>query len=265
MTRAFRAELLKLRRRRTLIFAALGALAFSLITTLAVVLSAEPAATAGPARDGRAPTIESLSGAAGIAEPFSIGVSFLGILVLVLFIANVAGEFSQGTFRTLLMRQPRRVGLLAGKMAALLVFAAAALALAELLSILTALVVAPSQAISTSSWLTLDGLGEVASTYATALLGVCAWATLGAALAVLVRSIPIALGIGIAWSGPFEHITMDVWDAATQWFPGLLLEAWAVGGNADVTASRAALVLSVYVAIAAAAAAIVFRRRDLAG
>ena len=265
MTRTFKAELLKLRRRRTLIFAALGALAFSLITTIAVVLSAEPAATSGPVRDGRAPTIESLSGSGGIAEPFSIGVSFLGILVLVLFIANFAGEFSQGTFRTLLMRQPRRLGLLAGKLAALLVFAAGALLLAELFSIAAALILAPSQDIATSSWLSVDGLGEAASTYATALLGIGAWATLGASLAVLVRSIPIALGIGIAWSGPFEHITMDVWDAATQWFPGLLLEAWAVGGTTDVSASRAALMLCLYVAIAAVAAGAAFRRRDLAG
>jgi len=264
MTRTFQAELLKLRRRRILIFATLGALVFSLITTLAVVLSAEPAGS-GQRPDGRSPTIESLSGAAGIAEPFSIGVSFLGILVLVLFIANFAGEFSQGTFRTLLMRQPRRLGLLAGKMGALLVFAAGTLALAALFSVITSLIVAPSQDIATSSWLTLDGAGELASTYATALLGVCAWATLGAALAVLVRSAPIALGIGIAWSGPFEHITMDVWAAATQWFPGLLLEAWAVGGTTDVSASRAGLMLCIYVAIAAAAAGMVFRRRDLAG
>ena len=162
------------------------------------------------------------------------------------------------------MRQPRRLGLLAGKLGALLVFAAGTLLLAELFSVLTALIVAPSQDIATSSWPTADGLGEAASAYGTALLGVAAWATLGASLAVLVRSAPIALGIGIAWSGPFEHITMDVWDAATQWFPGLLLEAWAVGGTADVSASRAALMLCLYVALAAAVAGTVFRRRDLA-
>jgi len=215
MTRTFKAELLKLRRRRILTFAALGALAFSLITTIAVLLSAEPAGS-GPEAAGRGPTLESLSGAGGIAESFATGVSFLGILVLVLFIANFAGEFSQGTFRTLLMRQPKRIGLLAGKMAALLVFAAGALALAELFGVLISLAFAPSQDIATSSWLTLDGFGEIASAYATALLGVSAWATLGAALAVLVRSIPIALGIGISWSGPIEHLTMDFWAGAAQ-------------------------------------------------
>ena len=58
---------------------------------------------------------------------------------------------------------------------------------------------------------------------------------------------------------------MDVWNGATQWFPGLLLEAWAVGGNADASASHAALMLAIYMLAAGAAAALVFRRRDLAG
>jgi ABC-type transport system involved in multi-copper enzyme maturation permease subunit len=265
MTRMFRAELLKLRRRRIYVAAAAGSLLFALIATLAVVLSAEPARPgAGPAGRG-GPTLDSLSGAGGIAESFSTGVSFLGILVLVLFVANFGTEFSQGTFRTLLMRQPHRIGTLAGKMAALLLFAAAVLALTEVVSIAIALVLAPTQDIATSSWLTLDGLGEAASAYGSALLGVGAWATLGATLAVLLRSVPLALGVGVAWAGPFEHIVSDVWAAAFQWFPGLLLESWAVGGTGDVSASHAALMITLYVGAAAAVAALAFRRRDLAG
>jgi ABC-type transport system involved in multi-copper enzyme maturation permease subunit len=266
MTRSFRAELQKLRRRRIYVAAAIGALAFALITTVAVVLSAEPARGGGGAPPGRgAPTLESLGAAGGLAESFSTGVSFLGILVLVLFVANFGGEFSQGTFRTLLMRQPHRIGLLAGKMAALLLFAGVLLALAELLSVATSLALAPGQEISTSSWLTLDGAGEAASAYASALLGVTAWATLGATLAVLLRSVPLALAVGVAWSGPIEHLVSDVWTGAAQWFPGLLLESWAVGGTDDVSAAHAALVLSLYVGAAAAVAALTFRRRDLAG
>ena len=264
MTRMFRAELLKLRRRRITVAAAIGALLFACIATLAVVLSAEPARGGGPPGRG-APTLESLSSAGGIAESFSTGVSFLGILVLVLFVANFGGEFSQGTFRTLLMRQPHRIGLLAGKMAALLLFAGAVLALTEVVSIALALTLAPGQGIATSSWLTLDGLGEAVSAYAGALLGVTAWATLGATLAVLLRSVPLALGIGVAWAGPFEHIVSDVWTNAVQWFPGLLLESWAVGGTQEVSAAHAALMLTLYVCAAAVTAALVFRRRDLAG
>jgi len=211
----------------------------------------------------RGATLESLAQAGGATEAFSIGVSFTGILVFVLFIANVAGEFSQGTFRTLLMRQPRRVGLLAGKMAALLVFAAGVLVLAEILTVGASVALAPSQDVSTAAWFSVDGLGEAAANYATALFGVAAWASLGMALAVFVRSIPLALAIGIVWSGPFEHLLEDAWTAAGQWFPGLLLETLAAGGTADVSSTRALTLVGVYVAAAVTAATIVFARRDV--
>ena len=60
------------------------------------------------------------------------------------------------------------------------------------------------------------------------------------ALAIFVRSIPVALAIGIVWSGPFEHLLEDAWTAAGQWFPGLLLEALAAGGTADVSVDAGA-------------------------
>jgi ABC-type transport system involved in multi-copper enzyme maturation permease subunit len=260
MINTFKAELLKLRRRRVAVAVAGSALAFAALSAIVVFLSA---AGPGERSAARGATVAELSQAGGATEAFSIGASFIGILVLVLFIANFAGEFSQGTFRTLLMRQPRRVGLLAGKMAALLVFAAGVLALTELLTVAASALLAPSQDVATSSWFGADGLGHAAGDYGRALLGVAAWGSLGMALAVFVRSIPVALGIGIVWSGPLEHLTQDAWSASTQWFPGLLLEALAAGGTADVSVGRALALVGVYVALAAGAAALVFARRDV--
>ena len=260
MTRTFRAELIKLRRRRVAIAMTVSALAFAVIATTLVFLSATSAGEPGAQRGA---TVESLGQAGGATEAFSIGVSFVGILVLVLFIANFAGEFSQGTFRTLLMRQPRRIGLLAGKLGALLAFAAVGLALAEILTVAASAAIAPSQDVSTASWLGIDGLGEAAVDYAKALFGIAAWASLGMALAIFVRSIPVALAIGIVWSGPFEHLLDDAWSTAGQWFPGLLLEALAAGGTADVSSTRALTLVAGYVAVAVSAAAIVFARRDI--
>jgi hypothetical protein len=84
-------------------------------------------------------------------------------------------------------------------------------------------------------------------------------------IAVLVRSVPIALAIGIAWAGPFEHILQDAWSTADRIFPGLLLEEFVAGGTADVNASRAFLTVTVYVLIAVAIAATSFARRDVTG
>jgi len=261
MTTMFKAELLKLRRRRVMIAVAPATIAFATIASLAVFLSATEAGA--PGAPPRGATIESLGAAGGATQAFAVGASFIGILVLVLFIANVAGEFSQGTFRTLLMRQPRRVALLAGKMLALLAFVAVVLALAEALTVVASALVAPTQGVSTSSWLSLDGLGQAAGDYATAFVGLTAWACLGMALAVFVRSIPIALAIGIVWSGPFEHLLEDAWASASQWFPGLLLESLAAGGTDDVALSRSLVLVGLYVAAAVIAAAVVFARRDV--
>jgi hypothetical protein len=80
---------------------------------------------------------------------------------------------------------------------------------------------------------------------------------------VLVRSVPVALAIGIAWAGPFEHLLQDAWDPAGRFFPGLLLEAFVAGGTSTVSATRALLTVAVYTAFAASVAGAVFARRDV--
>jgi ABC-2 type transport system permease protein len=259
MIRSFKAELLKLRRTRVAVVATAGALAFAVIASAAVFLSA----TQDERPRDRGTTIASLSEAGGATEAFALGASFVGLPVLVLFIANIAGEFSQGTLRTMLMRQPRRLGLLTGKMAALLAFVAGVLILAEIFTVAASAAIAPSQDVATSSWFGVDALGQAAEDYATALLGVAAWALFGMAIAIFVRSIPVALGIGIVWAGPFEHIIQDSWTSAERWFPGLLLESLAAGGTDEVAFGRALALVAFYLAIAASAAAVVFVRRDV--
>jgi ABC-2 type transport system permease protein len=260
MTAVVRAELVKLLRRPVLVGAAIGAVLFALVTSLTVFLSAGPGSQPGD----RSASLETLAEPGGGTEAFALGVSFTGLLVLVVFVANFTGEYSRGTFRTLLMREPRRVHLLAGKTAALLGFAALVLAATAALTWIASAALAPSQGVSTSEWLTLDGVGEGLANYGTALATVAGWALLGTALGVLLRSTPLALGIGVAWAGPLEHLIEDAWTGAETWFPGLLLESLAVGGTADVSSSRALALTLVYAAGAAALAALVFRRRDVA-
>jgi len=128
------------------------------------------------------------------------------------------------------------------------------------LSALASTTVALVQGLPTAEWFStaglsaaLDDLGRVAVSWG-------AWAILGTALAVLLRSAPIALGVGIAWSGPLEHLLQDAWQGASDWFPGLLLEGLARSSGID---ARGGLLLALYVALAASAAALAFQRRDV--
>ncbi len=254
------AELSKLTRRRVLIAAPVAAGLFAAVAAVAVFLSAQPD-DSGAA--GRGLTVDELARAGGGTRAFATGASFAGLLVFVTFIANITSEFSQGTFRTLLMRQPSPMRLLVGKMAALGLFAAAVLLLAEALTLVASMVLAPTQDVSTANWFSLTSLGQAASDYLTALFAVSSWALLGMALAVVVRSTPLALGIAIAWAGPFEHLVQDAWRGASRWFPGLLNEALAVGGTDDVSYPRAALLMVVYLIVAVGGALTVFARRDV--
>ena len=260
MTRAFRAEMVKLLRRRVVAVAALVTVLFSIGAATVVMLAAQPAGR-GPVERGA--TLQSLAEAGGGTQVFTLGASFTGTFLFVVFVGVVAAEFSRGTFRTLLMKQPGRLRLLAGKVAALLAFAAAVLAAAEVLTWTAAKLIAPSQDVSTVKWTTGAALVQALADYGTVLFWVTGYAVLATALAVAIRSVPVALAVGIAWAGPIEHLVQDAWIAATRWFPGLLLEAFVAGGTPEVTARRAFLTVAAYVAVAAALAGTSFARRDV--
>lgn len=261
MIAALRAELVKLRRRRLLIVTAATTLVFTVGSAAIVLASAER--NADPRARGT--TFASLAEAGGGTEVFTTAMSFAGTFLFVVFVGAVAVEFSRGTFRTMLLHEPRRLRLLAGKMAGLLAFAAVVLAVAEALTWVAARLLAPSQDVATGEWVGAAALADALTDYGSVLFWVSGYALLGMTVAVLVRSVPVALAIGIAWAGPFEHLLQDAWDPANRLFPGLLLEAFVAGGTIDVSASRALLTVTVYLMIAATIAATTFARRDVTG
>jgi ABC-2 type transport system permease protein len=260
MIRTFRAEFVKLLRRRVLLLTAAVTLLAAVGGSAIVLAAAEPAAHGGP---GRSVTLEELARAGGGTDVFRIVASFTGTFLFVVFVGIVAIEFSRGTMRTMLLRQPRRVRLLAGKLAALLTFAAVTLAAGEIVTWIAARALAPSNDVSTSAWTSAHALGAAVGDYGAVLLWVTGYAVFGTMVAVLLRSVPVALGVGIAWAGPMEHLVQDAWSPANRLFPGLLLEAFVGGGNADVSSGRALVTVSAYAIVAGAIAATVFARRDV--
>ena len=131
MTRAFRAELIKIARFRMLWITAVVAVAFAVGSAAAGILNAEPAAVGGPAP-------EDLARAGGGTLSFTVAASFAGAFLLAVFAGAVGVEFSRGTLRTLLMQQPGRLRLVAGKLAALLLFAAVTVAVTQAVSVVAA-------------------------------------------------------------------------------------------------------------------------------
>ena len=107
-----------------------------------------------------------------------------------------------------------------GRWPACSLFAAIVLAAAEAITWVAARLIAPSMDIATGDWISVAALGDALADYASVLFWVTGYALLGMTVAVLVRSVPLALGIGIAWAGPVEHIIQDAWSPAEQPVPG---------------------------------------------
>jgi ABC-type transport system involved in multi-copper enzyme maturation permease subunit len=260
MTRIIRAELTRLVRRRTVVVTAIGALAFAAIAALTVLGLAEENTVRS--RQGGA-TLAQLTGHGGGTEAFAVGASFAGFLVFVTFIALIASEFSGGTFRSLLLREPHRLRVIVGKLAGTLIVAAGVVALFEAATFAMSLAIAPTQDIPTDEWFSLASLRDAAGDYLTVLAGVTGWAIFGTTLAVIFRSAPIALGVGFAWAGPFENIVVDSWSTGFRVFPGQVLGSMIRGGTAELGMGRAVATAAAYTAIAGAVSLVLVSRRDV--
>ncbi|MFD8384126.1 ABC transporter permease [Streptomyces sp. NPDC059679] len=261
MIRSFRAELARLIRRRVLITTIVVVLASSVGGAAIELGGAKPASEMSP--NSMTPTLETFAGAGGGTEVFRAVAAFSGTLVFALFVGLFSLEFSRGTYRTMLFRQPKRTSLLIGRLGALLAFAAAALACGEVATWLAARFVASGYDVSTDAWTGADALGAAVTDYASVLAWVTGYAVLAMLIAVLLRSVPLALAVGIAWAGPAEHLIGDAWDPGRRFFPGLLLETLGQGGTSEVSMARALLTVAAYVVVAAAVAGTVFARRDV--
>jgi ABC-2 type transport system permease protein len=226
MMRAFQAELIKLRRPRLVagVFGAMAALGI-----LATVLAFAAAKNAVQVFDAGRPgavhySLHELAAANGPTRGFTIGAGFGGVIMLVLFTASVAGEFGNGTIRNLLLIEPRRLRVVAGKVLALAALVAAGFLVAELAATATAYIAANMRGISTSNWTSSDGIHAWISAYSNTTLAGLSWGLAGAAIGVVFRTVPIALAVALAWFFPFENILHNAWPTADRWFPGLLFQ-----------------------------------------
>ncbi|MCK9896649.1 ABC transporter [Frankia sp. AgB32] len=263
--RSFRAELIKLWRPSTVVgMGLLGAL--TVLSTVLIVSLADPARprtrpVEGPA--GFAVTTDQLATATGIARGFTGGSTFTGLLIFLVFAITITLEYSQGTLRTVFLREPRRLGWLAGRLAVMLTLVAVALAAALALSVGVAYAVARIRGIDTGAWWSADGAAALGSGYGNVLLASTFFGVAGTVLGLVLRSTALTLAVGVAWLFPLEHIVQGSWRGATHVFPGLVFDAVGQGGIADASYGTALTVSLAYALGAAALGAVTLTRRDV--
>ncbi len=262
MVGGFSSEWVKLRRRTMLLWGLGGGLLFSVFATALTIERTQKSFPPGTGARFHV-TIAELSRPDGFVHGVLTASNLIGIVALCLFAAAVAGEYSQGTLRNLLVRQPRRTQLLTGKFLALAVFFGIAILLAVLVAAGVAFALGPGKGIDTSAWTSGTGLSDLWHTILHIYLASIGYGVLGTALAVVLRSPALAVAIGVAYVLPVEAIIGRLWDSGNRWLPGQLLSALAHGGSSTASYAHALAVLTAYTAVVAAGTLVLFQRRDV--
>lgn len=262
MWRVFTSEWRKLRR-PTLLWGTLAAVVFTSALTNVIIFTVVDQMPAGNRPGEELVSRPVLESARGITVGFGGSAKLLGVIALCVFAAQMALEYTNGTLRNLLVREPKRMTLLLGKYISMIAFTFLIALVAAVVSIIAARVAAPFWEINTANWFTAEGWTQMRNTFVNVLICMVGYGTLGMWLGILFRSPIPSISVGLAWLLPFEGILSGFLQDSTRWLPGALLDTVAAGGILTISYTRALILSAIYVAIAAVMAAIFFRRRDV--
>ncbi|MFA5943863.1 MAG: ABC transporter permease subunit [Candidatus Thermoplasmatota archaeon] len=293
MIRAFRAEWVKLLRLGQILGSWGTMVGFGLLLTILLIANAGTPAPAPPECTAEVP--DEAACARAIAEAnqqsqqngptiavdliedtdggifaFQATGQLLGIIALVIAAANVATEYTSGTLKALLVREPRRTVLLVGKVGALWSFILVGITLTLAVTVLTSFLVAAGRGIDTTAWWTGDGWSALGQAYVNVVAGAFVWSLMGTMLAILFRSGFPAIGIGIAYPLVVEGLLGLVMEDVVKWMPGSVLATVAAGdtqqafgGSSGLSYETALLLALAYAAVFAAVSMGLLHRRDV--
>jgi ABC-type transport system involved in multi-copper enzyme maturation permease subunit len=255
---AFRSEWVKLRRPTLLWPTFLGLAAAA--SLFSVLLFSQAPATG---TKGDLPSLVELAQPDGLIHGLTRAAVLLGIVAFGIAAAQIASEYTLGTLRQLLVRQPRRAIVLAGKYLAVVSFLVGAVVFASVLSGAASVVMAHARGVSTSAWTSSTGIHDLTQALGNMVLAVIGFATLGLVVGLVLRSSVAAVIVGFAWLIPFESVIGVILKGANRWLPGELLGVVAQGGNSTASYLAALATLAVYLGAALAVAFTIFVRRDV--
>jgi hypothetical protein len=255
---AFTSEWTKLKR-RTLLLATFLGLAVAASAFVILLFSQAPATGSG----GGLPSLQQLARPNGLIVGVTRATMLLGIVAFGIAAAQTASEYGLGTLRQLLVRQPRRIVLLAGKMLAVITFLLLALVFAAVVAFVVAVAAAHARHVSTAAWFTGTGLGDLFRALGDIALAVIGFTILGLAVGQFMRSAVFAVIAGFAWIIAVENIITRIVPGTAKWLPGAALDTVASGGAEGPSFAHGLAVAAVYLIAAVAATAVTFARRDV--
>ena len=224
-------------------------------------------------------TVEDLRAAQVVTNTLGGFPVFAGALALALGALVLGSEYGWGTFKTIVTQRPARLSVLVGQLLAVFTFIAGTVVILFAMSALTSTVIAMSEGEPAA----LPSVGHLAAGYAGGTLVLSTWAGIGAALAIVLRSVALPVGLGIVWALGIESLlaamaraVLSALEPMRDVLPGVnagslvaALTPERIGTRAPgvaetVSGGRAITTLVAYVVVAAVVAAWCHRRRDVA-
>jgi ABC-2 type transport system permease protein len=204
---------------------------------------------------------------------------FAGALALVLGALVSGNEFTGGTIKTLFTQGPRRAAVLGGQVGALVV----ATGVGVLAMFATCAASATGIALAEDQPMDWPSLASLAAGLGSGWLVMAMWATLGAALGIVLRAVALPIGLGVVWILGVENLVSAVAGSSLSALkplrdvlPGvnsgsLILSVLPAqtgslppGVQSTVSGERGLLTVAAYAVLAALALVVVARRRDVA-
>jgi ABC-2 type transport system permease protein len=213
---------------------------------------------------GGLPSLQQLARANGLIFGLTRVVFLLGVVAFGLAASQTASEYSLGTLRQLLVRQPRRVTLLLGKMLAVITFMVLATAFAAVVAFIVANIMAQSRGVSTSAWYSGTGFGDLLNALGNIELAVIGYSVFGLVVGQFLRSAVASVIVGFAWLLVVEQFILTrIVPGTAPWLPGIQMSTIAAGGNSNITYSHGLIVAAIYIVVVTVAASVTFARRDV--
>ena len=200
----------------------------------------------------------------GLITPLLFIGQVVGAVSMVLFARSVGNDYTNGTLKMALVREPSRSVVLGGKTIALGLFVTIAVVLGFAAMTAVATTVAASRGIATDQWWTSQGIADSLGGLGRLVVASLVWGLIGLMLGILTRSGSLAVGIGVPSLAIGEHLLQMLWSDGAKWLPGIVLAAFAAGGSKDIGLGLASLLTGAYAVAFALVAAATFTRRDVA-
>ncbi len=232
---------------------------FVALVSIMILLGNEDMGPGGQGHGGPFGGAVDLAADDGAVAALSASANLIGIVAIALFALSVARDFEWGTIRNLLVGQPRRAILLSGKLLAVASYVIIGAVAAGVAAVVLAVILAPTQNISTDTWTVAASLGTIGTTATATVL----WGLVGAVLAMITRSAAISITAGIAYLLIIENLLGLIWDSAGEWLPAGVIAALASGGTDQVSFEKSMVLAAGYAILGLGVMYLTFTRRDV--